>query len=82
MGTSATQLASIMTKVIYQVIYPENLASTKQGGKYRILRSFYIHAIRSAADYAANSLVLLPREFARLNPMQNRAMWTIPGPPT
>ena len=72
----------LLTRTAARINVLRALTSTTVGAGSSVLRSFYIHAIRSIVDYAAPALLTLqPKFHPKLETIQNRSMRVILGAP-
>lgn len=52
------------------------------GADYEVLRTYYIHAVRSLIDYSSIALVgLSPAQIHDIQVQQNKTLWLIVGAP-
>ena len=75
-------LTDLLTRTSARINVLRSLANTTGGAGYHVLRSFYVHGIRSLVDYAAPALLTLEDKLRpKLETIQNRAMRVCLGAP-
>jgi len=79
---SSDHLRHVLKKTKSRINVLRRLSGTDIGAGYHVLRTFYIHAIRSIIDYSAISLYnLTPAQISSLETIQNKCMRVILGAP-